>query len=135
MLIFEEEKNNNPTPKIVFLNNQNSIDIQVPRVKIENQLIFWAIFIRKEDLKEGPHMTLEECRPQMTQWQIKVVNKSLGKLLRCLVGEHVSQWDLILLQVKFTYNQSMNHSIGRSSFQIIYGIVPHHVMDFVPLPV
>ena len=53
-----------------------------------------------------------------------MVNRSLGNLLRCLVGDKPKGWDLILPQVEFTYNNSINRSIGRSPFQIIYGSSP-----------
>jgi hypothetical protein len=38
------------------------------------------------------------------------------------VTEHHSQWDNILPQVEFSYNDSINRSIGQSPFQIIYGM-------------
>jgi hypothetical protein len=49
--------------------------------------------------------------PQM-DGQTEVVNKSLGDLLRSLVTEHHSQWDNILPQVEFSYNDSINRSTG-----------------------
>jgi hypothetical protein len=44
--------------------------------------------------------------------QTKVVNRSLGDSLRNLVTEHHSQWDHILPQEKFAYNDSLNRSTG-----------------------
>jgi hypothetical protein len=58
--------------------------------------------------------------PQM-DGQTKVVNRSLGDLLRSLVVEHHSSWDKILPQAEFSYNDSVNRSTGKSPFQIIYG--------------
>jgi hypothetical protein len=49
--------------------------------------------------------------PQM-DGQTEVVNKRLGDLLRILVTEHHSQWDHILPQVEFSYNDSLNRSTG-----------------------
>jgi hypothetical protein len=43
-----------------------------------------------------------------TDGQTKVENRSLGDLLRSLVAEHHSQWDQILLQAEFAYNDSPN---------------------------
>jgi hypothetical protein len=51
-----------------------------------------------------------------------VVNRSLGDLLRSLVTEHHTQWDNILPQEKFAYNDSVNQSIGQSPFQVVYGM-------------
>ena len=40
------------------------------------------------------------------------MNMILGKLLRGLSGENPSQWELVLAQFEFTYNDSINNSIG-----------------------
>jgi hypothetical protein len=53
--------------------------------------------------------------PQM-DGKTDVVNKSLGDLLRSLVAEHHSQWDNILPQTEFAYNDSVNRSTGQSPF-------------------
>jgi hypothetical protein len=58
------------------------------------------------------------------------MNKSLGDLLRSLVNEHHSQWDHILLQVEFAYNNSLNRSTGKSPFQIVYEMQPRGVSEF-----
>jgi hypothetical protein len=58
-----------------------------------------------------------------------VVNRSLGDLLRSLVTEHHTSWDQILPQAKFTYNDSVNQSTGKSPFQILYGTQPRGVYD------
>jgi hypothetical protein len=59
--------------------------------------------------------------PQM-DGQTEVVNRSLGYLLRSLVTEHHSQWDQILAQAEFAYNDSVNRSTGKIPFQIMYGM-------------
>jgi hypothetical protein len=66
--------------------------------------------------------------PQM-DGQTEVVNRSLGDLLRSLVAEHHSQWDQILPQVEFAYNDSPNRSTGQSPFQIMYGMQPRGVSE------
>jgi hypothetical protein len=58
-----------------------------------------------------------------------VVNKSLGNLLRSLVTEHNSQWDQILPQAEFAYNDSPNRSTGRIPFQIVYGMQPRGISE------
>jgi len=57
------------------------------------------------------------------------VNRSLGNLLRSLVGENSRQWDRVLAQAKFAYNDSPNRSTGRSPFQILYGMHPRGVHE------
>jgi hypothetical protein len=59
-----------------------------------------------------------EYHPQM-DGQTEVVNICLGNFLRGLVTEHHSQWDQILAQAKFAYNDSVNISTGKSPFQIV----------------
>jgi hypothetical protein len=59
--------------------------------------------------------------PQM-DGQTKVVNRSLGDLLRSLVTAHHIQWDSILPQAEYAYNESVNWSTGKSPFQVVYGM-------------
>jgi hypothetical protein len=61
------------------------------------------------------------------------VNRSLGDLLRSLVTEHHSQWDHILPQVEFSYNDLINRSTRQSPFQIVYGMHPRGVSEFKDL--
>jgi hypothetical protein len=57
-----------------------------------------------------------------TDGQMKVVTIILGDLLSSLVTEHHSQWDNVLPQVEFSYNDSVNRSTGQSPFQVFYGM-------------
>ena len=59
--------------------------------------------------------------------QTKVVNRSLGDLLRSLVAENHRQWDQVLPHAEFSYNESPNRSTGQSPFQIVYGMQPRGV--------
>ena len=59
-----------------------------------------------------------------TDGKIKVVNRSLGNLLRCLVGDKPKEWDLILPQEKISYNNFVNRSTSRYLFQIMYRSSP-----------
>jgi hypothetical protein len=59
--------------------------------------------------------------------QIKVMNRSLGNLLRSLVIEHNNQWDQILPQKEFEYNDSPNRSTGKSPIHIVYGMHPRGI--------
>jgi hypothetical protein len=61
--------------------------------------------------------------------QTEVVNRSLGDLLRSLVTEHHNSWDQILPQAEFAYNDSVNRSIGKSPFHILYGTQPRGVSE------
>ena len=71
---------------------------------------------------------ISSYHPQ-TNGQTEVVNLSLGNLLRSLVTEHNSQWDRFLPQAEFSYNESPNRSIGKSTFQIVYGMHPRGISE------
>jgi hypothetical protein len=58
----------------------------------------------------------------------------LGKLLQSIVGDKSKQWELVLPQAKFSYNSSMNQSIGKSLFHVVYSRNHMGVLDLVQLP-
>jgi hypothetical protein len=61
--------------------------------------------------------------------QIEVVNKSMGNLLISLVIEQGHQWDQILAQAKFAFNNPVNRRNGKSPFEIVYGIQPRGITE------
>lgn len=56
-----------------------------------------------------------------TDGQTEVVNRSLGNLLRCLVGDNTRIWDLRLGQAEFAHNLAVNRSTGYCPFMVVYG--------------
>jgi hypothetical protein len=84
-----------------------------------------------EDLVEevGDKFSFSSTYHPQTDGQTEVVNQSLGNLLRSLVTEHNSQWDQILPQAEFAYNDSPNRSTGKSPFQIVYGMHPRGISE------
>jgi hypothetical protein len=79
--------------------------------------------------KLGKELSFNSAYHPQIDGQTEVVNKSLGNLLRSLVIEHHTQWDQILPQAEFAYNDSPNRSNGRSPFQILYGMQPRGVSE------
>ena len=73
------------------------------------------------------------CHPQ-TDGQTEVVNRTLGNLLRAIVGKNLKTWEDCLPFVKFAYNRSVHSSTGCSPFEIVYGFNPLTVLDLMPLP-
>ena len=62
------------------------------------------------------------------------VNQSLGDLLRCLAGEHLTTWDTVLLVAEFANNSLVNRPIDLSSFEIITYYKPRKPID-LSLPI
>jgi hypothetical protein len=69
-----------------------------------------------------------------TDGQTEVVNRSLGALLRSLVGEYLKTWDHKLFQTEFAYNRSTNRSTRHSPSNIVYGVNPQASIDLAPIP-
>lgn len=66
-----------------------------------------------------------------TNSQTKVVNRSLGSLLRYLVGEHLRLWDQVLSTTEFAYNSSTNRTTGLSPFEIVTGYKPKTFVNLI----
>ena len=58
--------------------------------------------------KLGTLLKLSTAFHPQTDGQTEVVNRSLGNLLRCLVGDHQGTLDLILPRAQFAYNNPVN---------------------------
>ncbi|PKU69610.1 RNA-directed DNA polymerase [Dendrobium catenatum] len=83
--------------------------------------------------KLGTRLQFSSVAHPQTDGQTETINRSLGNLLRCFVGKNVRQWDLILAQVEFAFNRSINHTTGRSPFEIVYGHNPLSPIDLIPI--
>lgn len=86
----------------------------------------WKLLDTSLDMSTAYH-------PQ-TDGQTEVTNRSLGNLLRCLVGSSIKKWDSKLPQAEFAHNHALNRSSGFSLFQINYGIIPRGPPDLSSLP-
>jgi hypothetical protein len=86
---------------------------------------FWMTLWKKL----GKYLSFISTYHPKTDGQIEVVNRSLGDLLRILVAKHHSQWDWILAQEEFAYNESPNRSTGQIPFQIMHGMYPRVVSE------
>lgn len=81
---------------------------------------FWRTLWRKI----GTNLTFSSSYHPKIDGQTEVVNRSLGNLLRCLTKEHNQSWDLILPHAEYACNDSINWSIGKSPFEVVYGVHP-----------
>lgn len=87
---------------------------------------FWRTLWKKL----GTKISFNSAYHPQTDGQTKVVNKSLGNLLRIFAGEHPKQWDQVLAEAEYAYNDSPNRSTGQSPFHIVYGMHPRGVSKF-----
>ncbi|GJS20332.1 RNA-directed DNA polymerase [Tanacetum coccineum] len=76
---------------------------------------FWRTLWRKM----GTQLQFSSSHHPQTDGQTEVVNRSLGNLLRSLVGENPRQWDLVLSQAEFAYNRSHNRTTGKTPFEVL----------------
>ena len=89
---------------------------------------FWWTLWKKLDTK----LNFSSSYHAQTEGQTEVVNRSLGNLLRSLVGGNSRQWDRVHTQAEFAYNDSPNWSTDSSPFQILYRMHPcgvHELLD------
>nr|GEU69428.1 reverse transcriptase domain-containing protein [Tanacetum cinerariifolium] len=61
-------------------------------------------------------------------------NLTSNRDVKFFIGENAKQWDLILPQAEFAYNRSVNRTIGKSPFEIVYGWNLITPLDLVPVP-
>lgn len=82
------------------------------------------------------HTTLDMTsayHPQ-SDGQTEVVNRSLGNMLRSLVGDNIKSWDTHLCRAEFAHNHATNRTSGMSPFRIVYGIIPRCPLDLTTAP-
>ncbi|KAK8949134.1 hypothetical protein KSP39_PZI005042 [Platanthera zijinensis] len=82
----------------------------------------------------GTKLLFSSAYHPQTDGQTEVVNRSLGSLLRCLVGDHMGTWDLLLPHAQLAYNNSKNRSTGLSPNEIVHGYKAPVPLDLIPLP-
>jgi Integrase zinc binding domain/Integrase core domain len=81
----------------------------------------------------GTKLKFSTAYHPQTDGQTEVVNRSLGNLLRSLVGDNLTTWDLVIPHAEFAYNSSANRTTGMSPFEIAHGLVPRKPLDLVPV--
>lgn len=72
----------------------------------------WTPMVSKLQFSSSHH-------PQINR-HTEFTNRSLGNLLRSLISNNAKQSDLILPHAEFAYNESINRTMGKSPFEIMY---------------
>lgn len=86
----------------------------------------WKLFKTSLNMSSAYH-------PQ-TDGHTEVTNRSLGNMLRCLVGDNLRSWDTLLSQAEFAHNHANNRSLGFSPFKVVYGVLPRGPLSLTTLP-
>jgi hypothetical protein len=73
------------------------------------------------------------CHPQ-TDGQTKVVNRTLGTMLRAILKKNLKMWEECLDHVEFVYNRATHYTTKVSPFQVAYVFNPRAPIDMLPLP-
>ena len=82
----------------------------------------------------GTSLDMSSAYHPQSDGQTEVISRSLGNLLRCLVGDAIRTWDGKLPQAEFAHNNSLNRSLGFYPFQVVYGIIPRGPVELSTLP-
>lgn len=90
---------------------------------------FWRCLWNLADTK----LNFSSAYHPQTDGQTEVINRSLGNLLRSLVGKNLKTWDQRLCQAEFAYNRSVNRTTGLSPFYINYGYDPRSPVELSPI--
>jgi hypothetical protein len=91
---------------------------------------FWRTICRRFDTA----LNFSSTNHPPTDDQTEVVNQSLGNLLHRITGDKPKQWDLVLAEAEFAYNNIVNRSTGKAPFEVVYGKTPRFAIDLANLP-
>lgn len=95
---------------------------------------FLGYFWRSLWKQLGTSLDMSSVYHPQSDGQTEVISRSLGNLLRCLVGDAIRTWDGKLPQAEFAHNNSLNRSLGFYPFQVVYGIIPRGPVELSTLP-
>ncbi|RDX99820.1 hypothetical protein CR513_17061, partial [Mucuna pruriens] len=68
-----------------------------------------------------------------TNGQTKVVNRTLGQVLRCFVKKSLRDWEDWIPRVEFAYNKVFNSTTSYSPFELAYGFNLLSSLNLFPL--
>ena len=116
--------------KVATLFPQEVVRLHGIPVLIGRDVKFVSYFWKTLWTKMGTKLMFSNAFHPQTDGQTKVTN---GKL-RCLVADHVTSWDMVLLHAEFAFKNFVNRSTGCSPFEVVYGFEPNTLLNVNSLP-
>jgi len=83
--------------------------------------------------KMGTELKFSTAFHPLTDGQNMVVHRTLGNLLRCLVGKYLKTWDLIFPIAEFAYNGSVSRTTCLILFETVTSFKSRQPIDLVPM--
>ncbi|PKU64661.1 hypothetical protein MA16_Dca014515 [Dendrobium catenatum] len=106
----------------------------IPRsLTSDRDVKFISHFWRELWKRLGTDLRLSSAYHPQSDGQTEVVNRTLGSMLRCLVQDHLRQWEEVLSIAEFAFNSSVNRSTGKPPFNIVYTKPSNIVVDVAVL--
>lgn len=84
----------------------------------------------------GTKLLFSTAHHPQTDGQTEVTNRTLGTLLRVLIGKNLRDWDSKLChdEFEFSYNSTPSHATKHSPFECVYGTNPALTISLIDLP-
>ncbi|PKU66246.1 hypothetical protein MA16_Dca014096 [Dendrobium catenatum] len=105
----------------------------IPKTMTSDQDVkFFSHFWKTLWAKLGTKLQFSSTAHPQTDGQTETMNRSLGNLLRCFVGKNIKQCYMVLPQIEFAFNLSVNQAKGHTPFQVAYGSNSLTPLDLIP---
>jgi len=107
----------------------------VPRTIVSDRDVKFMSYLWKTLMaKLSVKLLFSSASHPQTDGQTKVVNQSLGTLLRVLIKKNLKDWEECIPHAEFAYNRAKHSTTKMSPFMIVYGFEPLIALDILPLP-
>jgi len=104
----------------------------IPRTVVSDRDVkFLNGFWKSLWTKLGTRLLFSTTAHPQTDGQTEVTNRTLGSLLRTLVGKNKKSWEEMLPIAEFAYNRTPHSTTHRSPFFVVYGFDPLTPLDLI----
>lgn len=89
---------------------------------------FWQTLFQLQ----GTSLQMSSIYHPQIDGQTEVINRILEQYLRCFAGDQPQNWVDWLPWAEFSYNTSIQESMGITPFEVVYGMALPTVLSYVP---